>query len=175
MTSSPSCAAPPLWTAASSHPSRADTCTALPDSLALWAWTADKALLHHAHRELPVAREDRPLRQAAAGAGPRRLLVVEPPLVGPERPVKPHRVVQARPDDVAAAPGAPVRHERRVEKRHVAGEGDHADVQEGVVRQRSVSPHPDLAARPPAAGVLGHPRRIADVAHINRPGPGEPA
>src|SRR3954454_19681573 len=77
----------------------------------------DQTFLYDFDGELPVGGVDGATRQPTGRTGPRRLLVVEPPLVGAERPVEPHRVVEA--GSVDAAPERRVRHERRVEQRHV--------------------------------------------------------
>ena len=57
---------------------------------------ADQALLRDARHEPAVPAEHAGDGQPATARGRRRDLVVEPPLVGPERPVEPDRVVQRR-------------------------------------------------------------------------------
>ena len=64
-----------------------------------------------------------------------RVLVVQQPLVGAERPVEPHRVVEARHAHAGRVPRQPERQHARVEQRHVAGVGDDARVQHRVVGQ----------------------------------------
>ena len=96
-----------------------------------------------------------PPGQAPAAGGRRRVLVVEQPLVGPERPVEPHGVVEAG----HHAPGRPrsaaaVGEQRGVEQGHVRCVGDDAGVQHRVVGQLAVGPDPDPLARA-AAGRAG--------------------
>ena len=106
----------------------------------------------------PPARPTRPARRPAVQMSPRarprpaggrrRVLVVQQPLVGPERPVEPHRVVEA--GHLHAGPRAsvpPWGEQRRVEQRHVRRVGEHAGVQHRVVGQRAVGPDPDPLAR----------------------------
>ena len=83
------------------------------------------------------------------------MLVVEQPVVGPERPVEPHRVVQAGHLHARCLPRHAERQHRGVQQRHVAGVGDDAGVQGGVVGQGAVGPHPHLLAE----------RRVALAAH----------
>src|SRR5690606_20265949 len=53
---------------------------------------ADHGLLDHGDHAFARGVEHLPARQPSRPSGPRRLLRVEQPLVGPERPVEPHRV-----------------------------------------------------------------------------------
>ena len=54
-----------------------------------------QALLHDGDREPSVDGEDRPAGEAAAGTARERGLVVQQPVVGAERAVEPHRVIEA--------------------------------------------------------------------------------
>src|SRR3954447_13781554 len=67
---------------------------------------ADDTLLDDRDGEPSVLRVYTGLPEPAAAVRRRRLLVVQQPLVGPERPVEPHRVIQRGPDHVPDGPAA---------------------------------------------------------------------
>ena len=67
--------------------------------------------------------------------------------VGPERPVEPHGMVQARARGTAVQPGQAVPEQHRVEQRHVRGVGHQAHMQQLVVGQFPVDPQPDQVPR----------------------------
>src|SRR5579862_1532190 len=104
-------------------------------------------LLHYGYHEVPRRGENVPHRQAAPGTRRRGLLRVQQPLVGPERPVEPHRVVQAGPARPPVLPGPPVPDHDRVEQRQVRGERHEAVVQQRVVRKLPGHPQPYVVLR----------------------------
>src|SRR5262249_13697418 len=57
----------------------------------------DQALLDHRDHQESIFCEDLPRGKPSRRAGERRFLRVQQPPVGAERPVEPHRVIQARP------------------------------------------------------------------------------
>src|ERR1700741_3188143 len=65
---------------------------------------ANKALLHRGDHQFSLLGEHVAHGQPASSAGRRGLLREQQPPVGAERPVEPHRVVQARPDRLAVLP-----------------------------------------------------------------------
>ena len=103
----------------------------------------------------------------AAGPGRRRAVhVVEQPLVGPERPVEPHAVVEAGPHELGVVPSHVVGGEHGVEQVHVGRIGGDAGVEQRIVGQRPVGPQPQLLT-----GLLHgpvHPGQCADVALVDR-------
>ena len=76
-----------------------------------------EALLHHRGDEQPVLGEHEPAAEAAPARRGRAVLGVEQPLVGPERSVEPHGVVEAGHEDVAGRERRAVGEQRRVEQR----------------------------------------------------------
>ena len=113
-------------------------------------------------------------KMRAAGEAPRRarrerVLVVQQPLVGAERAVEPHRVVEAGHLHPRAVPRQAERQHGRVEQRHVAGVRHDARVDDRVVGQLAVGPQP----HPLAVGrhALAADRVAVDVAHVDRAGP----
>ena len=73
-----------------------------------------------------VACEDQAPGKAAGTGQARAVLSVEQPLVGAERTVEPHRVIEARGHDVVTENRAAVRDERGIEQGHVGSIGQHA-------------------------------------------------
>ena len=137
------------------------------------ACQAHQALLDHGHAPARPARSKRkPRARPAARRRHRAVRVVEQPLVGPERPVEPHAVVQAGPHEVGVVPAHVVRGQDGVEQRHVRGVGDHAGVQQRVVGQLAVGPDPQPLVG--LARALAVPGQLADVALVDRVGPVEP-
>ena len=122
---------------------------------------------------VPSAVKIAPPASPRAAPGRERVLVVEQPLVGAERAVEPHRVVEARHLHPRAVPRQAERQHGRVEQRHVAGVRHDARVDDRVVGQVAVGPQPD----PLAVGrrALAAERVAVDVAHVDRPGPVVPA
>ena len=106
---------------------------------------AGQPLLHDGSDHLPVLVEDLALAQRATAAGRWRGLVVEQPLVGPEHPHEPHRVVQRRHLQMRAL--VEVSHLRRSQQGEVAHVGQRADMQHRVVGQRIAVPEPHLLLR----------------------------
>ncbi len=100
--------------------------------------------------QAPGPVEQEPPGQAPGAGGDRRVGVVEQPLVGPERPVEPHAVVEAGAHEVGVVPAHRVGLEDGVEQRHVRGVGGHAGVQQRVVGQLAVGPDPQ-----PLVGLAG--------------------
>ena len=95
----------------------------------------------------------RPAGQAPGVRARHRLEVVEQPLVGPHRPVEPHRVIEAGAHPAAPGPPrlglvrGPQRAPGRADRSAVGHVGEHAGVQRDVVGQLPVGPHPHGARR----------------------------
>src|ERR1700678_2028643 len=66
---------------------------------------ADPGLLDHGNAQFARLGVDLTPGQPAGAGGRGRLLRVQQPLIGPEGPVEPHRVIQARTRRAAAEPG----------------------------------------------------------------------
>src|SRR3954452_19439159 len=69
---------------------------------------ADETFLDDRCRERAVVAVDESFREAAATLGRRTLLVVQQPFVGLERPVEPHRMVEAGDHEPVVVPGTGV-------------------------------------------------------------------
>ena len=78
-------------------------------------------------------------------------MIVEQPIVGTKRTVKPHGVVEARHLYFAVSPADAVRQQCGVEQGHVAGVSNDAGMQHTVGRQFAICAHP-------------HPLALAGVA-----------
>ena len=137
----------------------------------------DQPFLDDRDGQRPVAAEDAALGQAPAAGRRRAGLAVEQPLVGPERAVEPHGVVEAGHHDVvvgsttgrgARAPSRAACSRRRRRRRRCGGRGR---------RAASRRPGSTRAAGPVATGPV--PRRAVDVADVDRllgpQPPGDPA
>ena len=133
---------PPVRTAAPAVRTRVDGQP--PTRRSRPSWTAVAMWRPSSVNICPVARPRAPEADGLRA-------VVEEPLVGPERPVEPQRVVEAGADHPARAPHLAVHRQDRVEQGHVGGEGQRAGVQQRVVGQLAVDAHPDplvVAGRP---------------------------
>src|SRR3954447_24906853 len=93
------------------------------------AAVADEAFLHDRADPPTVLGGDPTCTQTTGPTGPWRVLVVEQPAVGAELGVEPHRVVEARDEHLAVGEVDAVGEQDRVEQRHVARVGEHADMQ----------------------------------------------
>src|SRR3954453_10023832 len=137
------------------------------------ATVPDEAFLDDRADPPAVLRVDPTRAETTSAAGPRRVLVVEQPAVGAELGMEPHRVVEAGDEDVAVGEVDAVREQDRVEQRHVARVGQHADVEKRVVGQltRRTNPHLRLGFAP-AGLALGDRDRpwVVDVAQVDGPG-----
>src|SRR5262249_26553534 len=108
---------------------------------------ANEPFLGHRRDQSTVALEDKSARKSARPGSTRTVLRVEQPFVGPERPMKPKRMIEARSHDAPVENGAAVRDQRRVEQHHVGRIGQHTLVDCRIVRQRTGGPDPDMKAR----------------------------
>src|SRR5262245_33359609 len=100
---------PPSWSASRHDDSLARGLAVPPSRSALSPRRAggdgpDQTLLRDAHHEPPVAGEEMAEREAARTMRRPALLRVEQPLVGAERAVEPHGVVEARHHVVRVVP-----------------------------------------------------------------------
>ena len=129
--------------------------TALPIGL----HRPDEPLLHHRHRERAVAPVDEPFGQPAPGLRRRTALVVQQPLVGAQRPVEPHRMVEARDHEAVVVPRARVRHHRGVEQREVGRVRNDAVVQQRIVGELAVGAEPHELLGLPASPGSGSSQR----------------
>src|SRR4051812_2795846 len=102
----------------------------------------NQAFLHHRDRERAVVPVDEPFGEPARALRRRTLLVVQQPLVGRERAVEPHRVVEARDHEAVVVPRARMRHPRGVEQREVGRVRHDARVHQRVVGKLPVRTEP---------------------------------
>ena len=93
---------------------------------------------------MAIMSEDRAGSQTARARCGRGGLIVEQPFVGAERSVKPHGVVEAGHLQSAVGPVETMGQYGGVEQGHVAGVGDNARVQRGIVGQCAVGAQPHL-------------------------------
>ena len=98
---------------------------------------------------VPSSVKTRARARPRAAGGRRRPLVVEPPLVGAERPVEPDRVVQRGRLEARVAEVTPCGDEGGAEQRHVAGVGERRQVVGRVVGEPAVDADPQLGAGRP--------------------------
>ena len=123
---------------------------------------AHQAFLRHRGDQRAVAREYQSAREAARAVQVGRILRVEQPVVGAERPVQPQRMIEARGHEFLLEQRAAVRHQRGVEQRHVGGIGQHALMDRRIVRQLAGGADPDVEA---AVGIF-----LAEIAvELDRP------
>ena len=113
--------------------------------------------------------EDEPFGEPACRLRGRALLVVQQPLVGVERAVEPHRVVEARDHEAVVVPRVRVRHHRGVEQREVRRVRDDARVQQRVVGQLAVGADPHVLLGLASIGTGIEPARQLGRALIDRP------
>ena len=115
---------------------------------------------------VPSCVKTRPSESPRAPCGRRRPLVVEPPLVGAERPVEPdvwssEAICDLGRVDVVGCQG-------RAEQGHVAGVGEGRKVLERVVGQPLAKPDPDLGLREVQRVGLEAVAGVAEPAHVER-------
>src|SRR5438105_3975615 len=142
-----------------------------PDLTRLAAQRSDQAFLYDRHDEAAVLGEDLASREAAGAVGARAVLVVEEPVVGPERAVEPHGMVEAGHHRGAVVPAADgVGQEGGVEQGEVRLVGNDARVQQGLVGQLAVGLDPHLLAG--RQGLVRRPLewRLGDVAGVDGAG-----
>ncbi len=103
-------------------------------------------LLHDRHYKLSVLEYQTPSETSGTlGAG--GVLHVQEPLVSAEWAVEPHGVIQARHHQITAVEALPVGQIGSVQQRHIRCVGQYALVEDRVIRQCAVGPHPDLLVR----------------------------
>ena len=85
-----------------------------------------------------------PRQKARPPAGCRAVLDVEQPVIGPEWPMKPDRVVEARQHQTRVEHEAAMGDQRRIEQGEIRGIGEHALVQREIVAELARGPDPHL-------------------------------
>ena len=129
---------------------------------------AHEPLLGDAHDEVAVGAVERAEGESACAVRRRAVLVVEEPLVRPERAVEPHAVVQAGAHELLGPGRHAVALEDRVDEGEVGGEGDDGRVDERVVGQRPVAAQPELLAL--VAGLAALPGRLGEEPQLEAEG-----
>src|SRR4051812_10530463 len=110
----------------------------------LWSTDPDQTFLDDRSEHPAIGAEEVPAGEPSGTRGAGRVGVVEDPVVDPDRSVKPHRVIQRR--QLEASPGTtqPMSGQYGVQQGQVREIGQHADVQQLVVREFGVTAEPDL-------------------------------
>src|SRR4051794_6223177 len=92
----------------------------------------EQALLDDRHDEGAVPLEDAASGETEGTGGGGTVLVVEQPVVGPERAVEPHGMVEAGAHDEPRLQAHAMREVDRIEQRHVRRVGNEDGVEHGV-------------------------------------------
>src|SRR6185437_9554074 len=114
-------------------------------SFALLAF-ADRAFLRDRGHQRAVGFENHAAGEAAPALRARRILGVEQPLVGAERPMKPHRMIEARRHHPLVEQRAAVTRHDGIEQREIRRIGQGAHMQRRIVGQFGRGANPDMDA-----------------------------
>src|SRR5262249_54528202 len=105
---------------------------------------ADQAFLRHRSDKRPVAPEYKSACKAARAVQVRRILRIRQPVIGTKRPVKPQRMIEARPHESLFEQRSAMWREPGIEKHHIGGVGQYALMDGGKVWQFTGGPDPDI-------------------------------
>src|ERR1700737_2890237 len=125
-----------------------------------------QTFLGDARHQPPGPIVDEPPGEAASVLGGRALHRIKQPFIDTGGPVEPHRVIDAGDDHGSAEPTRSVRPQRGGHQVVVRGIGQHAGVQERILRHPVDGAEPDLLARLGAGGLQRVPG--LDRAEVDR-------